>query len=188
MNIKALFAAGFLTASAVALAATSASAALVVNSVVPSTLNVSGPSTGTIDGLDVNNSNTYDWTFDIAGNPAGGLSQLQASFVANMASTSEPIAFSLYSGAPGSGTLIDSSSVGLGPSIFDTPLAAGNYFIQLDPANIAQNGEEVSGSMQLFPVSATPEPASWALMLLGVGAIGAAMRFSRRAATGLAVA
>jgi hypothetical protein len=33
-----------------------------------------------------------------------------------------------------------------------------------------------------------PEPATWAMMLLGVGAIGAAMRFSRRKATRLAAA
>jgi hypothetical protein len=31
-----------------------------------------------------------------------------------------------------------------------------------------------------------PEPASWALMLFGVGAIGAGLRFSRKPATALA--
>ena len=123
MNIKTLFAVGLISASAVALAA-SASATTITNPVAPPILNVSGPTTGTIDGLDVSKPNTYDWTFDIAGNPAGGLSQLQASFVASMASVSEPIEFSLFSGTPGSGTLIDTSSDGLGPSIFDAPLAA----------------------------------------------------------------
>lgn len=35
---------------------------------------------------------------------------------------------------------------------------------------------------------AVPEPATWAMMLIGVGAIGAAMRFSRRNAMSLATA
>jgi hypothetical protein len=39
-----------------------------------------------------------------------------------------------------------------------------------------------------IPAGAVPEPATWAMMLLGVGAIGAAMRFSRRNATSLATA
>ncbi len=37
-------------------------------------------------------------------------------------------------------------------------------------------------------VSAAPEPATWALMVFGIGAIGVAMRRSRRAARGALVA
>ena len=70
---------------------------------------------------------------------------MQASFEANLKASSEPIAFSLFSGTPGSGTLIETSALQLGPSLFNEPLAAGDYFIQLDPANIVQNGGEVSG-------------------------------------------
>jgi hypothetical protein len=181
MSMRGLFAVGLLAASTVALTAASASAATVINSVIPATLNVAGPTIGTIDGLDVTKPNDYDWTFDIAGNPAGGLSQLQASFVANFkTSTSEPIAFSLFSGAPGSGTLIETSALQVGPSLFNTPLAAGDYFIQLTSADIAQSGEEVSGSVQLFPIAATPEPATWAMMLIGVGMAGGALRAARK--------
>jgi PEP-CTERM motif len=191
MSMKALFVAGVLTASAVALIATSASAATVINAVSPVILDASIPadSIGTIDGVDVNASNTYDWTFAIDGGPVGALSQMQAAIVVQQSAVPEPIEFSLYSGAPGSGTLVDTSSDTVGSALFDVPLSAGNYFIQLDPSNIAVNGEEVSGSIQVFSgVSAAPEPATWAMMVLGVGVIGAAMRFSRRSATGSAVA
>jgi len=180
MNMKTLYVAGLFAASALALTATSASAALVVNSVVPATLNVAGPTDGTIEALNVTKPNTYDWTFDIAGNPAGGLSQLQASIVVLRTAIPQPIAFSLYSGAPGSGTLIDTSAFQVGPALFDTPLAAGNYFIQLDPGNIAVNNEEVTGGIELFPVSSTPEPASWGLMIIGVGMAGGALRAARK--------
>ncbi len=180
MTMKTLFVAGVLAASAVALMAASASAAPIVNSVVPGTLDLSGVSTGTIDDLRVTAPNTYDWTFDITGNPAGGLSQLQASFRVSGPSTSEPIAFSLFSGAPGSGTLIEKSSFSLGPSLFNEPLAAGDYFVQLDPADIAQNGEQVSGGIELSPIASTPEPASWGLMIIGVGMAGGALRAARK--------
>lgn len=34
----------------------------------------------------------------------------------------------------------------------------------------------------IFGLSATPEPASWALMLIGFGGLGAALRSSRQKA------
>ena len=40
----------------------------------------------------------------------------------------------------------------------------------------------VDTTFSLVGVSAAPEPASWALMLLGVGGVGAALRTRRRKA------
>jgi hypothetical protein len=154
------------------------SASTIINSVTPGTLSLSGTTIGTINGINVNKSNTYDWTFDISGDPVGALSQLQGSIKVNNLPVSEPIALSLFSGTPGGpNTHIDTSSSTQGAAIFDVPLTAGSYFIQLLPGDIAVNNELVSGSIQL---SAVPEPATWGMMLFGVSLIGAGLRVSRR--------
>jgi hypothetical protein len=47
-----------------------------------------------------------------------------------------------------------------------------------DPANIVPSGLRVTASDAV--VGAVPEPASWAMMLIGFGAIGFTLRFRRR--------
>jgi hypothetical protein len=47
-------------------------------------------------------------------------------------------------------------------------------------ADRAQVAASLSLDLTGATISAAPEPASWALLLLGVGGIGAAMRMSRR--------
>jgi hypothetical protein len=172
-----LFAAGAALCSALGLIAAPASAARIINAVSPGVLSASGPTIGTIDGIDVSKPNTYDWTFAVAGVPVGALAQLQASIVVKHAAVVEPIELSLYGGSPGVGTLLDTSTFTAGANLFDAHLSPGIYFIELDPANIAANGELVSGAIQ---VSAIPEPATWSMLLFGVGMIGAGLRISRR--------
>lgn len=54
--------------------------------------------------------------------------------------------------------------------------------------NVADTSWTNTGFVNVLAVTSVPEPSSWAMMLLGVGAIGAVMRFSRRRATGVAAA
>jgi hypothetical protein len=154
-------------------AASPASAALIVNPVIGGPFSPANP-VGTIPSTIVFNFNTYDFTFDMSA--AGSVeTQMQASLV-----FPRLIQYSLFSGPPGSGTFIDQSALGIGPTVVQT-LGPGSYYLQID--NIAQNGELVSGGLV---VSAVPEPMAWTLMLVGFAGVGAALR--RRAAKSAAIA
>jgi hypothetical protein len=124
-------------------------------------------SLGTIAAIQLLQGSTYDFTFNLA--PAGGtvLTQVQASIIGPV---SEPIQFSLYSGSPGSGALVDTSALMVGPSLTDI-LSAGPYYIQID--SIAVNDELLAGGLD---VASIPEPASWSVMLVGLGALGGVLR------------
>ncbi|MBB3693168.1 PEPxxWA-CTERM sorting domain-containing protein [Sphingomonas sp. BK580] len=76
---------------------------------------------------------------------------------------------------------------------FSTPLAAGesSYFMFLDTdatsyartavLDLSASGAPISQLRSTFgPVAAVPEPATWALMISGFGAVGAALRRQRR--------
>jgi PEP-CTERM motif len=68
---------------------------------------------------------------------------------------------------------------------FDVPVSgvtSGSLVSFTDSGPSTQQGNLVAD----VSISAVPEPASWALMLFGVGAIGAGLRFSRKPATALA--
>ena len=56
-------------------------------------------------------------------------------------------------------------------------LGVGNYVLQVSP--FTPNGEIISGAITVFAV---PEPASWALMLVGFGGLGYALRSRRKLA------
>ena len=75
----------------------------------------------------------------------------------------------VYSGGPTPAITL------LGPQF----LGAGQY--NLTFGGNSPNGGAASGSVT-FRLSAVPEPATWAMMLLGFGAIGFAMRRRRRPA------
>lgn len=47
---------------------------------------------------------------------------------------------------------------------------------------LAWNGNSVNETLVVRSVGAVPEPATWAMMLMGIGGMGAAMRRSRRKA------
>lgn len=82
-------------------------------------------------------------------------------------------------GALGGGTALTSQFI----SAPDTVLTAGSYTLQINgtytmPAGaVSQPSVAATGN---FSVAAVPEPATWGLMVLGFGAIGGALRTSRR--------
>jgi hypothetical protein len=66
-----------------------------------------------------------------------------------------------------------SGTISLGFSSLPDQITLGNYLVRYQQVN-------GSGSGIGTPVAAVPEPATWALMLLGFGAIGATMRRQRK--------
>ena len=151
----------------------SAHAALIVNAfTAPAGPYNLGNPTGTIAAIKVLKTNTYDFTFTTT-NKFDVLLQMQASMFKPV--QPQLLAFSLYQGTPGSGTLITTTPTGLGPAI-DLVLAGGSYYLELLPKDIAKNEELVSGALT---ISAVPEPASWAMMITGLGLLGLAARRRR---------
>jgi hypothetical protein len=63
------------------------------------------------------------------------------------------------------------------------PLTLGSYFVQVTGKEISATGEAPSGTVL---TTAVPEPATWGVMLVGFGAIGASMRGARRRQAALA--
>jgi hypothetical protein len=58
-------------------------------------------------------------------------------------------------------------------------LAPGNYRLAVNGTDTLQNGGSFAGTVTIL-TAAVPEPATWAMMLLGFGAIGLSMRKRRR--------
>jgi hypothetical protein len=162
-----------------------ASAATIVDPIVSGPVNtVSNFDTvsntiGTILGFHAVAGDTYDFTFTLGGTVSSDSnSQLQAVFRGN----GQAIPFTLFSGVPGSGVSVASSVGTTGPTLEKT-ISPGAYYLQTGPITV--NNELVSGSIDFAPV---PEPATWAIMLVGFGAIGGAMRSTRRKQAGAATA
>jgi len=158
------FAFGAAAAALLAIAAAPATAATVV---VP--VSFSG-GLGTIMAFTVNPADTYDFTFSVVGSN-DTLAQMQAS---TKGPVIQPISFELFSGAPGGGTMLGASVFTSGANLEEV-IPTGSYYLELSA--VAMKHELVSGSIEL---SATPEPASWAVMLVGIGGLGLAMRTLRR--------
>jgi len=175
-------------AMATAFAATAASAATVV--VTPGTT-TAGPFSSTpgnnITGftpIKLDNKNTYDWAFNLTTPLVGAVAsiQIEAQLLSNHSTTNENITFDLYQGAPGSGAYMGTSSTGTNADFVFSP-NPGEYYVEITPTYIKQgaNNEAFSGTLLIAP---TPEPAAWALMLVGFGGLGLALR--RRAAKSVA--
>ncbi len=177
ISVKTLLA-GAALISALALS-TAASAVTVITPLLGGPFSLSNP-LGTLPATKMKAGNTYDFTFSLVG-PLGNIDsiQLQAQLLSHATSTPELIQYSLYSGAPGSGTLMSKSSLDFSPTISFQP-AAGAYYVEVD--YIAARGEVAGGTL----TASAPEPASWAMMLVGFGALGVALR--RRAAKTASVA
>lgn len=133
---------------------------------------------------------TYDFTFTLSGLAPGATTQIQIQAASQIQpNTAEPLDYDLFMGVPtgtnalpitdGSFLKASAPSGGLAQIINDA-LGDGTYFVQVAPAQVVSDGEIASGSLtQIQPT--VPEPATWALMLVGFGGVGAALR--RRART-----
>jgi hypothetical protein len=153
-------------------AASSAQAAIITAFTAPAGPYNLGNPLGSIAAVQVTKPNTYDFTFTTTGK-FDVLVQMQASMFRPV--QPQPLAFTLFKGVPGSGVAVASTPTLTGPAI-DMVLAAGSYYLELLPADIAKNNELVSGALR---VTAVPEPASWALMISGFGLLGLAARRRR---------
>lgn len=164
-----------MTAAAVGLVAigTAAQSATVIKTIDGGPFSGANP-IGGFPVIELLTADTYDFTFTID-TPVAGVTQLQLQAQTELTHAAEPISFDLYSGTPtGTHSLIAASPVSTS-SVLSELLTPGAYFVQVTPSQIAVNKEVDSGSLIAASV---PEPASWALMLIGVGAIGAALRAS----------
>lgn len=84
----------------------------------------------------------------------------------------------------GGGTQTISGLDGNGQNFYGIVATAGEQLNGLSFGNFQPNGSGIQALNQvrlnLIPAAAVPEPGSWALMLLGFGAVGTAIRRSRR--------
>ena len=167
ISVKTLFA-GAALASAL-IAGSSASAAVIIKPFLTGPFSLNNP-LGTIAAIKVLKANTYDFTFTLEA-PLGNTNstQLSAQLLAQASSIPKLIQYSLYEGTPGSGTFISQSTLDFSPTIAFTPVA-DDFYVELD--YIAVNNEVVGGTL----TSDVPEPASGAMMLVGFGALGVALR------------
>src|SRR5579862_4089416 len=158
-----------------ALAVAAAPAHAVTFAVATGPYSLPGNSSGVIpSGSFAQGTNTYDFTFSTVGATYKTLMQMQASKLAN--AMPQNVSFVLFSGMPGSGTAVASSAGSPTAATLLLTLAPGDYYLEL--STVAAPKELVTGGIKLFAV---PEPATWSLMLLGVGALGAQLRRRRQA-------
>jgi hypothetical protein len=128
---------------------------------------------GVLPDTTLNTGNTYDFTFTLQ-NPGNlAFTQLSAQSVIGGSSTPQLIKYGLWSGTPGGGIFEGQSSLGFQPRIAFSP-TAGDYYLKV--ITIAADNEVVSGTLS----AAAPEPASWAMMLVGFGALGVVLRRGSR--------
>ena len=157
-----------------AVATTPASAMTVIKAFLGGPISVANP-LGTIPATKLLKKNTYDFTFSMVADPGSfGSLQVLAQLLTKGGSTPEPIQFSLYEGVPSSGVFKGQSNLDYAPTLAFKP-EVGSYYVKID--KITVNNEVVGGTI----TTAVPEPASWAMMLVGFGAMGVALR--RRAMT-----
>lgn len=141
---------------------------------------------GTLPATVVTSGNTYDFTFDLVAPLKGGVSATQVAAIANLLSVkkAELVQYQIYEGVPTTsdpeaGTLLATSALAFSPTVF-LKLGVGDYYVNLQPPDIKVSGQVVSGSFVTGP--AVPEPATWALVLMGAGLVGGATRVRRRLA------
>jgi hypothetical protein len=155
--------------SAAAAISATASAAVIVTQTTPYDIS---PATAP-GGYAVKNAvaaNVYDFAFNLL-STADTLMQMQGSTGAGP----QLISFSLFSGAPSSGSLIAGSGGTPTAASLDEILTAGAYYLQAD--SISAPNELISGAVT---PSAVPEPAVWGLMITGFGGLGLMARRQRR--------
>jgi PEP-CTERM motif len=87
-----------------------------------------------------------------------------------------------------SGVVLDEFAPGNGPFTIDAPTGAVALQLGLNDDIFGDNSGALSIGVTGSTVAAVPEPASWAMMLVGFGGLGVAMRSSRRAKAAAATA
>jgi hypothetical protein len=175
-----------LASSAVAAGVMLASAAHAVTiiSMSPGVLQLPAPASAVIPkGTFAQGTGTWDFTFTTLGGAYKALMQAQASKAKN--GVPQSLSFALYSGTPlGANSFIANSGGTATAATLLTNLSPGSYFLQLTTFKAPK--ELVTGGVTLL--SAVPEPATWAVMLIGIGGIGAMSRTRRRAVATAAAA
>ena len=182
MNKIALFAA---TAAAVAMVAPATAATVVYETGSEIDLTID-PVTGVADGeflFRVTNMTPGDgnftatFTFD---SPFAGLASADASNSFVGMNFGEDIDFTSATLNGQAGTIINSGGASFA-SIFNAPafLGTGNILTFSGLLNPRRNGTgnaDVTGSLNIAAVAAVPEPATWAMFILGFGVLGAGLR------------
>jgi hypothetical protein len=132
----------------------------------------------------VQGTGTWDFTFTTIGGTYKTLMQMQTSLVSN--GVPQPLTFTLFSGVPGSGTMVPGGGSGGSPTAATLllPLKAGSYYMELATTSVGK--ELATGGLTLLSV--VPEPAAWTMLLAGFGGLGAMMRSRRRQASGASIA
>jgi len=159
-----------LTAAALmaCVAASSASAATIVSALPGGPFSIDN-AVATIPSEGLDKGATYDFTFSWVGQQGVGLAQ------ADTKGATPVMQFQLFSGVPGAGAFLMQSAAGPGASITFSA-RPGAYYAEVTPSQIG-----VGGALP----SSVPEPATWALMIIGLGGLGGAVR-ARRAPAALA--
>jgi hypothetical protein len=155
-------------------AASSASASTIVEALGTGSFSADN-AISSIPSTDLDSSNTYDFTFSWTG--AEGAAMLQS----DTKGATPVLQYDLYSGVPGSGAFQAESVAAPGASI-SFNAQPGAYYVQVSPSQIGAG--QMGGARGLG--AAVPEPTTWALMLIGVGGLGATLRSRRAAAPALA--
>jgi len=169
-------------AAATALAgATAANAAISIGSTSGSDITV-----GTPDNVTIPNKVTFDTTTNAAGtvSPCFQFSNDQTGSYTFALITSTPLAsVTLEELLNGGGTVVLQQLPGSSNSLTMTTgvLTAGVTYRFLYTFTAGDGGGTVSGNASF--IQAVPEPATWAMMLLGFGGIGFAMRRRRHGTT-----
>jgi hypothetical protein len=174
---------GILASSALALGSTAATASVTVGS----TNATSGTATAVVtDNVGIPNKVEFDTTNASAGTVVSWFNFLVSpdgigAFSATTA-TNPPSTVTLLELLTG-GTMTTAGSTLVtstpGTQLNYGTLTANTWYTFRYTANLATAGN-ISGPVSIYP--AVPEPATWALMLLGFGGIGLAMRRRRRPA------
>ena len=179
MNKSILFAVGAIALGVVGMAS-SASAGPTASYIYDSSLVGGGPFDTSNDiGTIVNTTDgaglaPYQFAFSLNGDQTFTL-QLQAVDGSN---TAQDIGYEVFTSGGSqvftTGGQVPSSTVN------QLSLKGGNYYVQVSASDIASKGEDFYGTLVIVP--GAPEPATWSLMILGVGGMGAALRTRRRKA------
>ena len=92
-----------------------------------------------------------------------------------------PGTFSVYSGLGGTGTLLGSLTIGDPPASPSAFFSTGVSFAGLGKSVLVSGGTgQIGWDDVTLGIGAVPEPTTWAMMLVGFGFVGGAIRSAKR--------